>query len=331
MASVLHHSQHPFFTHLVALLSVYELGPSLPTPIPKYDGPTDWQIESILRSLGAMARRMYTAEEALSSIRDAESCGPESKKRRSVGDSPPMSSSGSSHTDTSSTESSGFANGSSSVSPFFTPTSSVESIPGTLDDSIKDVEMSDSTSEDSSSSSEPTPLPHVPHGTGIGNSRTPNGMTINLDGVVNPLDKIRRTAGMNPASVASAPPSTQADHVSCPGCGRIITDTATISKIVNMSSGDVSSPLVVPPGPLAAAAFESGMSAVDELKLLKTQVQDVARVCNAVARGDLSQKITVPVQGVVMIQLKDVINAMVRRSALTPQRWRMLILRRLAG
>ena len=78
-----------------------------------------------------------------------------------------------------------------------------------------------------------------------------------------------------------------------------------------MSSGDVSSPLVVPPGPLAAAAFESGMSAVDELKLLKTQVQDVARVCNAVARGDLSQKITVPVQGVVMIQLKDVINGMV--------------------
>ncbi|EKM75241.1 Tco1 HAMP domain related type IA HK [Agaricus bisporus var. burnettii JB137-S8] len=64
-------------------------------------------------------------------------------------------------------------------------------------------------------------------------------------------------------------------------------------------------------GPLAHAAFESGMSAVEELKLLKAQVQDVARVCNAVARGDLSQKITVPVQGVVMVQLKDVINTMV--------------------
>ncbi|KII84955.1 hypothetical protein PLICRDRAFT_116963 [Plicaturopsis crispa FD-325 SS-3] len=71
------------------------------------------------------------------------------------------------------------------------------------------------------------------------------------------------------------------------------------------------SPLVVPPGPLAAAAFESGLSAVEELRLLKAQVQDVARVCNAVARGDLSQKITVPVQGVVMVQLKDVINTMV--------------------
>ena len=64
-------------------------------------------------------------------------------------------------------------------------------------------------------------------------------------------------------------------------------------------------------GPLAAAAFERGMNAVEELKLLKSQVQDVARVCNAVVRGDLSQKITVVVQGVVMVQLKDVINTMV--------------------
>lgn len=69
--------------------------------------------------------------------------------------------------------------------------------------------------------------------------------------------------------------------------------------------------MIIPPGPLAAAAFESGMSAVDELRLLKSQVQDVSRVCNAVARGDLSQKITVTVQGIVMVQLKDVINTMV--------------------
>ena len=313
MASVTHHPQHPFFTHLVALLSVYELGPSIPTPIPKYDGPTDWQIESILRSLGAMARRMHTAEEALSAIRDADKCGPESKKRRSVGDSPPMTSSGSSHSDTTCAESNGYAHH-SSVSPFFTPTSSVESIPATLDDSVKDVEMSDSTSDDDAPS-ESTPLPPAPTGA----ARISNGMSINLDSVVNPLDKIHRAAaGQHAATAASAPPSVQADHVSCPGCGRIITDTTTISKIVNMTSGDVSSPLVVPPGPLAAAAFESGMSAVDELKLLKTQVQDVARVCNAVARGDLSQKITVPVQGVVMIQLKDVINAMVRRPRSSP-------------
>ena len=74
----------------------------------------------------------------------------------------------------------------------------------------------------------------------------------------------------------------------------------TISRINSIFSGSPGgSPLVVPPGPLAAAAFESGMSAVEELRLLKAQMQDVARVCNAVARGDLSQKIIVPVRGVV--------------------------------
>ena len=35
----------------------------------------------------------------------------------------------------------------------------------------------------------------------------------------------------------------------------------------------------MPGGPLATAAFESGMSALEELRLLKAQVQDVARVC----------------------------------------------------
>ncbi|KXN83025.1 hypothetical protein AN958_01913 [Leucoagaricus sp. SymC.cos] len=68
------------------------------------------------------------------------------------------------------------------------------------------------------------------------------------------------------------------------------------------SSG--SSPMIVPSmGPLAHAAFESGMSAVEELTLLKAQVQDVARVCNTVAKGDLSQKIIVPVQGVLYFRL----------------------------
>ncbi|KAK0207938.1 hypothetical protein DFS33DRAFT_1254840 [Desarmillaria ectypa] len=74
------------------------------------------------------------------------------------------------------------------------------------------------------------------------------------------------------------------------------------------------SPLIVAPSsPLAAAAVESGLSAVEELKLLKDQVQDVARVCNAVANGDLSQKITVEVRGVVMVSLKDAINTMVEK------------------
>lgn len=76
-------------------------------------------------------------------------------------------------------------------------------------------------------------------------------------------------------------------------------------------SPDISSPLVVPPGPLTFSAPASDMSVVEELKLLKAQVSDVARVCNAVARGDLEQRITVPVWGTVMTQVKDVVNTMV--------------------
>lgn len=87
-------------------------------------------------------------------------------------------------------------------------------------------------------------------------------------------------------------------------------DSATIAQVAAFIGGQTPS-MGASPGPLAAAAFESWLSAIEELKLLKVQVQDVARVCNAVARGDLSQKITVPVQGVVMEQLKIVINDMV--------------------
>lgn len=303
-------SSHPFMNHLVALLSVYELGP-LSSPVPRYDGPSDWQTDSILRSLSAMARRMYTAEDTLASIRASDSCGPESKKRRSVGDSPPVSSSSSSSSRSDAAETSGlYSQTATTPSPFFaaTPVSSVESIPNSAS---KDVDMLDNSDDNDSAASDGEPTPSAPALTNYRNGRTPSPMTISLEGVVNPLEHTKsfRANGTGPAS---APPSSHADHVACPSCGRTITDSATMAKVAAFTGEPISSPLVVPPGPLAAAAFESGMSAVEELKLLKAQVQDVARVCNAVATGDLSQKITVPVQGVVMVQLKEVINAMVR-------------------
>jgi osomolarity two-component system, sensor histidine kinase NIK1 len=85
----------------------------------------------------------------------------------------------------------------------------------------------------------------------------------------------------------SAPPTSHGDLASRPPFG-----TAGSDKLVN-------------------AAFESDMGTVEELRFVKTQMSDVARVCNAVARGDLSQRITVHVQGAFMVQLKDVINGMV--------------------
>jgi hypothetical protein len=49
---------------------------------------------------------------------------------------------------------------------------------------------------------------------------------------------------------------------------------------------------------------DSGMTAEKELELLKAQVSDIARVCKAVAAGDLTQKIIVPVEGHIMVELK---------------------------
>jgi osomolarity two-component system sensor histidine kinase NIK1 len=158
--------------------------------------------------------------------------------------------------------------------------------------------------------------PSVPRVNGV-------NMTISLDGLqssIDPSTLFSRAYGNMKAYQAqaalhspvpngghsSAPPTA---HAYCPTCGRSVSDPIMLPGYADISPD--SSPLVIPMGPLAAAAFESGMSAVEELKLLKAQVQDVARVCNAVARGDLSQKITVVVQGVVMVQLKDVINTMV--------------------
>lgn len=311
--------QHPFLNHLIALLSVYELGPCS-TPIPRYDGPGNWQTQSILRSLESMARRMFTAEEAYKAIKSVESSGPETKKRRSVGDSPSHSSvaSSSSWTDVAANNHAG------GQSPFFTPSpsSSIDSIPMALDDAARHDE------EDDASMHESEPTPSASRRNGV---RPPSPMTISLDGVVNPLEKTQvfRHSMNGPAS---APPSSHVDHVACPSCGKLITDSSTMARIAELAGPPVSSPMVIPPGPLVAAAVESGMSAVEELRLLKAQVQDVAKVCNAVARGDLSQKITVPVQGPVMVQLKEVINTMVRfvlclrfDDAHDWNRWRSLV------
>lgn len=57
----------PFLDHLVALLAVYEHGTSA-TPIPRYDGPSNWQTASILRSIESLGRRAPAADAATGSI-----------------------------------------------------------------------------------------------------------------------------------------------------------------------------------------------------------------------------------------------------------------------
>jgi len=226
-------SHHPFLSHLVALLSFYEIGPST-SPAPRYDGPQDWQTDAIERSLASLAGRMHTAEGQISSIQALE-----------------------------------------------TPA--------------------------------PTPAPTASNNR---NQKSSNmNMTLGHDDfppIATPSHGI-----LSSQSSTSAPATAcESSEYYCPACGHIVGHSSTSGLTFmdgenpNVISLD-ESPIVIPSGPLTAAAFESGMSAVEELKLLKAQVQDIARVCKAIALGDLSQKITVPVQDSVMVELKDVINTMV--------------------
>ncbi|KIJ62480.1 hypothetical protein HYDPIDRAFT_114607 [Hydnomerulius pinastri MD-312] len=253
---------------------------------------------------------MYTAEDALAAIKASEcwtSNGPETKKRRSVGDTP-ITSSYPAQKDTipscpmQASTMNGVNPSNGSKGAFFSTRPDAKT---SINVGSADVDMfaGDGTVGVANVDSTPTARPM--------SARVQN-MTLSLDNIPTNIDPTKLQRTYSSGSSSSAPPTPHHDHVMCPACGKTITDTVTMNRINGSFDGSSSgSPLLVPPGPLAAAAFESGMSAVEELRLLKAQVQDVARVCNAVARGDLSQKITVPVQGVVMVQLKDVINTMV--------------------
>lgn len=112
------------------------------------------------------------------------------------------------------------------------------------------------------------------------------------------------------SDISTANTTATAAYKLCPTCGNVSIPEPLVlhsadDVLANSVPFDITSPLL--PG-----SFENEISAVEELRLLKSQLSDVARVCNAVARGDLSQKITVPIQGVVMSQLKDAVNNMVR-------------------
>ena len=64
----------PFKSHLVALLSIYELEllRGAPVPIPRYEGPSYWPTETILQSLTAIEGRMWAAEQMLAELKRQE-------------------------------------------------------------------------------------------------------------------------------------------------------------------------------------------------------------------------------------------------------------------
>ncbi|PBL01519.1 hypothetical protein ARMGADRAFT_1007506 [Armillaria gallica] len=228
----------PFRSHLIALLSAYALGPGS-LSLPKYTGPSDWQTDSILRTLSDFAGRMNRAEKALWSL------GTDSKQVSAI-------------------------KATTMAAPSTTTSTRAPAAPTSIN--LDDLSSSDS-------------APSFFH----------------------------KNIPVHAADVSSASPV--AEFVYCPTCSTRFTDSDLVKRMSSFGiKPSPNSPLIVTPsGPLATVAVESGLSAVEELKLLKDQVQDVARVCNAVANGDLSQKITVEVRGAVMVSLKDAINTMVEK------------------
>jgi len=123
------------------------------------------------------------------------------------------------------------------------------------------------------------------------------------------LDGDRAMSASHQMTSFSVPPIPHTDHIVH---GKTTIDTMGLINIPpNCTTVSPSyMPLIVPPSPLSIATEPT--EPLEELRLLKSQLGDIARVCNAVARGDLSQKITVShVQGTIMVQLKDVVNTMV--------------------
>ena len=296
----------PFLAHLILILSIYDL-PHSPSPIPSYNGPSTWQTDDILRALKTMARRMYTAEDTLGSINASANSenGPDALGARDIlRPSIPSAKSSqanlpriSSDSSTASVPSSTTTRSLSSIphSSFSPPPFPLHNVTSLVADVEQNVNVSESRSDRERS----------PHAVQLSN-RAISPMPISLDGS-------RSADCPNSASSLSAPPTPHGDLVPCPLCGGTVGDSIAFSEASSAfkTSPSSGSPTIVPPGPLVDVACESGMDAVEELRLLKAQISDAARVCNAVAHGDLSQKITVPVQGVVMVQINDVINGMV--------------------
>ncbi|KAG9087983.1 hypothetical protein FRC06_002273 [Ceratobasidium sp. 370] len=357
---------HPFTAHLVAVLSIYELGPGRPVralpsgrgsqlssrpsralsvppapllsppptaplyagaaPLPRYDGPRDWQTEAVERALGRIAARMYAAEAQLQALTNGDS-GARHPDSGSDGGSSPRQNGIKKRRENPATP--------DAVDASSYPWSG----PGVRFDHAHAPEADMDDMELEPGAGTPQPKSRVKPGTIDLSNIPPPSSASSSSKQRHPLPR----PGPRSAPSSSIGPTMPA--FTCPTCGRHTQGMTTaapdvihapgpldvVTPAVGMGLGmsgdaaaelrhhlglgdrfdDAGSPLVLPPGPLSAAAFESGMSAVEELKLLKAQVQDVARVCKAVAEGDLSQKITVPVQGVVMVQLKDVINTMV--------------------
>ncbi|KAJ7753613.1 hypothetical protein DFH07DRAFT_509925 [Mycena maculata] len=289
-------SQDPFRDHLLAVLSLHD--PHVPKgaapPLPRYTGPRDWQTDAILRGVEVLLRAASNS-----------TTGGKEPPTPPAPSAPPTPNAAIGR------------NGTITGRRPPTPTPTLAGLPRPAADfssaaaardfaNARDFGFSQSSSRD------------FAHAKEFANNRpaTP-GTPGSASSYASALDEFYVAASRRPnrtddeeggydgeeRSATQSPREYTTPLAACPACGHVVqTFYASYAE----------SPGVVPTGgALASAASQGGMDALEELRLLKDQVRDVSRVCNAVATGDLTQKITVPVQGDLMVQLKKVINTMV--------------------
>lgn len=283
-----------FRSHLIALVSAYQLGPTSGVPVPRYDGTRDWQTETILVCLSEFARRMWAAEETV--VRLQKEARRRDRRRAK-----------------------GKRNGQNGN--------------GSIDDDSWD-DICDSI-DDSDSDEESVVLRGIPRheyepslikSNGHGGYGYGNGLSlrdVNRDHYYHNHSRAsKNTNNLSPKpTVTTTTGAGGTFQVSCPTCGRCwiyppsstSATTGATPTVENVGAAENDSVLMglLPPGPAIPAISDSGLSIEEENVWLRALVVDAARVCGAVSKGDLNQKITAPAKGSAMTNLKEIINVMV--------------------
>ncbi|KAF7305398.1 hypothetical protein HMN09_00792200 [Mycena chlorophos] len=264
----------PFQDHLLRVLSLYDTPAAASVPIPRYQGPHDWRTDAILAKVEALlGARKPPAKQPPPAVNGAKN-GIRRSATPSLGSLSP---------------------------PDESTLNRAAPRPGSPDSESSYITALDELEPHSNGKSDSS---------GSSDTENPHPRRVSVEGFTSYHDFVAAFKAIPrmpyDPDFGSTPPF--AALPTCPQCGHRPRNPAAFFAAYDESPG------VVPVnGALASAVTQGGMDALEELKYLKDQVRDVARVCKAVAMGDLNQKITVPVQGELMVQLKQarVINSMV--------------------
>ncbi|KAJ7736685.1 hypothetical protein B0H16DRAFT_119083 [Mycena metata] len=277
-----------FKDHLLAVLSLHDAPRAAAAPIPRYSGPADWQTEAILRKVEALLRDSSTSSGAAAITTPTPTpkatmngMGSVSGKRPPtpvLAGLPPVPANLQLHSNGSTTKGRGSPDSEASYNT-------------ALED---DVESTDTTTNWPSVHTTPPP-------------RTADPRIL----LVPPTDTTppRERTAQRPPRCAPTPTPTPYPVYARTNPNGTDADFSDGGHTPGSTNGEyppppypypyTESPGVVPTGgALASAATQGGMDALEELRLLKDQVRDVSRVCNAVATGTSPKRLRCRCRGI---------------------------------